>query len=108
MYEQILPLRQIDDSLHLQIGGKAENLAKLMVAGMPVPDAWVIPAEVFREHLERYGIDGTARSVAEHPGEEGCRQVQQAILHLDVDEKLCEAFSVHSSEELFFFAQNSS
>ncbi|MCL6580030.1 MAG: hypothetical protein K6U08_00205 [Firmicutes bacterium] len=46
-------------------GGKACRLAELRRAGVRVPDAVVVLAGAFQEHLEAAGLDGAARDAAE-------------------------------------------
>ena len=45
----ILPLRECTGDTMNRIGAKAANLAKLLQAGFPVPDGFVVTANAFQE-----------------------------------------------------------
>lgn len=47
----LVPLTDVDPQDVARFGGKATALARLARAGLPVPPAVVIPADVFRRHL---------------------------------------------------------
>jgi len=59
------PLIRLEEAAHLGpavAGGKASNLARLRVAGLPVPgDGWVIPVQSFWDHLSANGLEEAAR-----------------------------------------------
>lgn len=93
MSTRIIRLEHIEDDSRSEIGGKAANLARLMKASIPIPDAWVIPAETFRQHLALNGLDIPALSVTSNPEREGCRQLRESIMRLDLSMDLLESFS---------------
>ena len=39
-----------------QVGGKAQGLVRLIAAGLPVPQAWVIPAAVSTDAAQRAAL----------------------------------------------------
>ena len=83
----------VDRDCELQVGGKAANLVRLIAAGMPVPEAWVVPAEVFRAHLIAHGLEARALAAVENPQEGCCRPLREAILEMDLSADLTAAFS---------------
>ena len=60
-----LPLIRLEDAACLgpaAAGGKASNLARLRVAGLPVPDeGWVILVQAFWDHLAANGLEEASR-----------------------------------------------
>ena len=56
MYQPMIPLKSDESYDEYEIGGKARNLSKLIQAGLPVPDAWVVPAEEFSNHLMTHDL----------------------------------------------------
>lgn len=76
------------------LGGKAAGLLRLVQLGMPVPDAWVIPADVFRTHLEERGLAEMALAVATTPTAEDCHRLQRAIMDGPLEKGLDDALEV--------------
>ena len=89
----IIRLTDIDRNGEFQIGGKAANLVRLMAAGMPVPDAWVVPAEVFCAHLISHDLETRALAAVEDPQEACCRFLREAILEMDLSADLTTALA---------------
>ncbi len=50
------PLLPLQDAPREGIGPKADNLARLLRAGLPVPRAWVLPARAHREAIRAAGL----------------------------------------------------
>ncbi|GAY17788.1 PEP/pyruvate-binding domain-containing protein [Mycobacterium sp. shizuoka-1] len=54
-------------------GGKGANLAALAMAGLPVPDGFVVTTDAYRSFVEEHGLDSVVerelRCLAEHPDE---------------------------------------
>jgi len=92
MCAKIISLKHIAGDSKLEFGGKARNLIKLMKGGMPIPDAWVVPAESFKQHLAEDELDSLALSVAKSPKEENCRQLRQSILQMNLRTDSLESF----------------
>lgn len=51
----LVPIDEADDLA--SFGAKARSLARLKRAGLPVPAAFCIPAEMYRDHLRRAGVE---------------------------------------------------
>jgi len=52
----LIPLADITDELRDQVGGKAWSLATMARAGLTIPDAAVIPADVYRRYVQETGL----------------------------------------------------
>ena len=57
MPSEATAISQAADLPTSSIGGKAEGLARLMAAGLPVPEGFVIPLEAFQQAAEAAGAD---------------------------------------------------
>jgi rifampicin phosphotransferase len=53
---EILRLNEIDPAANSLVGGKATGLARLVMAGLPVPPAFVVTTRVYEEFLDRSGV----------------------------------------------------
>jgi phosphohistidine swiveling domain-containing protein len=76
-----------------EIGGKAGNLVELIRAGLPVPDCWVVPGEIFRDHLIFHGQEKTARAVFADGDESACSELRQCVLSMELQADLLESLS---------------
>lgn len=65
----MIPLRSIAAGDRERVGGKALQLARLAEAGLPVPDAVVLPTGAFRDALASAGLLALAQRVVGDPGE---------------------------------------
>ncbi|HET7342316.1 MAG TPA: PEP/pyruvate-binding domain-containing protein [Methylomirabilota bacterium] len=59
----MLPLDAAAATDEVRVGPKAASLARLVQAGLPVPEGVCVPAEAYREHLARAGLAATAREL---------------------------------------------
>ena len=89
----MIELKHIDSDTQFEVGGKAGNLARLVKANIPVPDAWVVPAETFGQHLGLYDLEDHALSAAENPEEERCQALRRSILDMDLSATVLESLS---------------
>jgi pyruvate,water dikinase len=71
-----------------RVGGKAIGLARLTLAGAPIPDWQVLPAAAFEEHLRRTELADAARAGIDPAA---ARRVQDAIRSTPLDPGLVEA-----------------
>ncbi|TNE84970.1 MAG: hypothetical protein EP330_26560 [Deltaproteobacteria bacterium] len=74
-----LPLAQIELTDRHRVGGKALQLARLARRGLPVPDGFAIPVEVFAEALTHAGLDALAQEAHEHPSESNFAAMREAV-----------------------------
>ena len=93
MRTEIIELKHIEQYPQLEFGGKARNLAKLIKAGISVPDAWVVPEATFRQHLAWSKLENHALSVAERPEVENCQTMRQRIFKMELSVDLLKSFS---------------
>jgi pyruvate,water dikinase len=79
----LLELTALDEPA--EAGGKGAVLAELVLAGFPVPPAWVLPAGALRDHLARFNLAALAEQVeaelAAGAWQPAALQVWSAILH---------------------------
>lgn len=73
----VLPLAVADSSLEI-IGGKGHALAKLAVAGMPVPAGFVVSTHAYRQYLEINALQGAIRGLAASVGAADPASFEQA------------------------------
>lgn len=55
----VRPLVKLSDLPLMDVGGKAANLARLVEAGLPVPDGFVVLTSAYRYYLETAGLTTT-------------------------------------------------
>ena len=93
MKRSVITLR--NDLAHdeCEIGGKAGNLVELIRAGLPVPDCWVVPGEIFRDHLIFHGQETTACAVFANGDDSTCGALRQCILSMELQPDLLESLS---------------
>lgn len=53
---EILRIEDIDPASNRLVGGKATGLARLVIAGLPVPPGFVVTTQVYEDFLERSGV----------------------------------------------------
>lgn len=63
----LLPLSELGRATAAEVGGKAWQLGRLHAAGMPVPEAVVVPCRTFRDLLWRTGLLPLAERVEREP-----------------------------------------
>ena len=71
-----------------RVGGKAIGLARLTLAGVPVPDWQVLPVAAFQDHLRRTELPEVTRASIDL---QAARRVQEAIRATPLDPGLVEA-----------------
>lgn len=69
MSRSMMPLKSGESYDDYEIGGKARNLSKLIQAGLPVPDGWIVPAEEFNRHLIANDLAESAHAVFADPSD---------------------------------------
>ena len=79
-------------------GTKAASLAELAKAGLPVPDAFCIPADAYREHTERAGLKSLVAILRGVPSDAPpisltpiLQRIRSSIIHTPLDPGLVEA-----------------
>lgn len=76
-----------------KIGGKARNIVELIQADLPVPDSWIVPGEVFEDHLMTHGLDESAHAAFINGDEPRCGEVRHSILSMELHPELLQSFS---------------
>jgi pyruvate,water dikinase len=66
-----LPLAEATADLRDQVGGKAQPLAMLLRAGLPVPEGLCFTRRACREYLRQAGLDERLRAVSRRAGAPG-------------------------------------
>lgn len=56
MNHNLIPLSGYEESASARIGGKASHLAKLLSAGFPVPQGYVVPVAVYENFISLNGL----------------------------------------------------
>lgn len=93
MSQSMMPLKSGESYKDYEIGGKARNLSKLLQAGLPVPDGWVVPAEEFNNHLIAYDLAESAHAVFADGEVTRCSDLHGAILSMNLQPRLLQALS---------------
>jgi len=78
------PLGDLRATDRQQVGGKAWGLARLIEAGLPVPEGVVLPASAFREALEAAEAIGLANRVARRAVPEDVEALRLATLSMEL------------------------
>ena len=63
--DPLIPLNSSITSLE-SVGGKAMNLARLAIAGYPVPDGFFIPTSCYRDFVENHDLESQIESVLQN------------------------------------------
>ena len=93
MSQSMMPLKSGESYKDYEIGGKARNLSKLIQAGLPVPDGWVVPAEEFNNHLIAYDLAESAHAVFADGEVTHCSDLHESILSMNLQPRLLQALS---------------
>lgn len=62
MSEWIVPLASAAETDLARVGGKARSLGRLIRAGLPVPDGFVVTCDAYRDHVTATGLAGPIAS----------------------------------------------
>jgi pyruvate,water dikinase len=94
----VTPITEADDLA--RYGTKARSLAQLATAGFPVPDAFCIPADAYREHTERAGVRSLVSILRSVPADAPAisltpmlQRIRSSIIHTPLDPELVAAVS---------------
>jgi phosphoenolpyruvate synthase/pyruvate phosphate dikinase len=92
----VTPISEADDLA--QYGTKARSLAQLVQAGLPVPDAFCIPADAYHEHTERAGLTPLVHILRAVPADAPAisltpilQRIRSSIIHTPLDPGLVAA-----------------
>ena len=92
----VIPIAEADDVA--RFGTKAHSLAELARAGLPVPDAFCIPADAYREHAERAGLGALVAILRGVPADAPSitltpilQRIRSSIIHTPLDPALVAA-----------------
>ena len=92
-YVSLIPLKGGEPFDGCEIGGKAGNLVELVRAGLPVPDGWIVPGEVFEDHLAAHGLGESAHATFTDGDERRCGEVRRSILSMELKPEMLRSFS---------------
>ena len=91
----IVAIRDADDLM--LYGTKAQSLAKLATAGFPVPEAFCISADAYREHVERAGVAALVAILRGVPSSAPSvtltpilQRIRSSVIHTPLDPDLVE------------------
>jgi len=87
----LIPTRHPKTLDRAGLGGKAANLAILAAAGLPTPEGWVVPVDVFASHLARSNLEKMLARVSRDPSEEFLRDMRSRIMSRDMEKRLMAA-----------------
>lgn len=94
----VTSMREADDVA--RFGVKASSLAQLTRTGLPVPDAFCIPADAYREHADRAGLPSLLKILRAVPAEAPAisltpilQRIRSSIIHTSLDDALVESVS---------------
>jgi pyruvate, water dikinase len=73
MTDWVIPLFSPGAADAARVGPKAANLARLGLAGLPIPDGYCVEAAAYRHQLALLGLEGTARKVFSTEGPQARR-----------------------------------
>ena len=93
MSQSMMPLKSGESYNDYEIGGKARNLSKLIQAGLPVPDAWIVPAEEFSNHLIANDLAELAHATFTDGEVTNCGDLHESILSMNLQHRLLQALS---------------
>jgi phosphoenolpyruvate synthase/pyruvate phosphate dikinase len=92
----VTPITEADDLA--RYGTKARSLAQLAKAGFPVPEAFCIPADAYREHAERAGLTSLVSILRAVPADAPSisltpilQRIRSSIIHTALDPALVAA-----------------
>lgn len=93
---EITPIREATDLM--RYGTKAQSLAMLASSGFPVPDAFCIAADAYREHAERAGVAALVAILRGVPASAPpvtltpiLQRIRSSIIHTPLDPDTVEA-----------------
>jgi len=89
----MMPLESGESYNDYEIGGKARNLSKLIQAGLPVPDGWIVPAEEFSNHLIANDLAELAHAAFADGEVTSCGDLHESILSMNLQPRLLQALS---------------
>ena len=93
MSRSLIPLKISESYDGYEVGGKARNLFKLLRAGLPVPEGWIIPAEEFIDHLIASDLAESAHAIFTDGEVARCSDLHKSILGVDLQPRLLQALS---------------
>jgi phosphoenolpyruvate synthase/pyruvate phosphate dikinase len=92
----VTPITEADDLT--RYGTKAQSLAQLAAAGFPVPEAFCIPADAYREHADRAGLKSLIAILRAVPADAPAisltpilQRIRSSIIHTPLDPGLVAA-----------------
>ena len=84
----VLTLAAMEPRDAARVGGKAWGLARLHAAGLPVPDAVVLPTSTFERVLEHAGLMGLAEQVSQSGSVDAAAELVRALREAEWPEGL--------------------
>ncbi len=93
MSRSMMPLKSGESYSDYEIGGKARNLSKLIQAGLPVPNGWIVPAEEFSNHLIANDLAELAHAVFADGEVTSGGDLHESILSMNLQPRLLQALS---------------
>ena len=93
MSQSMMPLKSGEFYNDYEIGGKARNLSKLIQAGLPVPDGWIVPAEEFSNHLIANDLAELAHAAFADGEVTSCGDLHESIFSMNLQPRLLQALS---------------
>ncbi|MFW2080951.1 PEP/pyruvate-binding domain-containing protein [Acinetobacter guillouiae] len=105
----LLPLQQFEDIDVTQVGGKGAGLIRCQQAGLPVPEAYIIPASVYTEWFSPFKQDIQHILVDTHSAQEKSSAVREFLAKQILPQALIESLiDLQSRLTDTFFAVRSS
>ena len=93
MSQSMMPLKSCESYNNYEIGGKARNLSKLIQAGLPVPNGWIVPAEEFSNHLIANDLADLAHAAFADGDVTSCGDLHKSSLNMNLQPRLLQALS---------------
>jgi pyruvate,water dikinase len=117
MNQNLLSLSEYKESAQARIGGKASHLAKLLSAGFPVPQGFVVPVAVYENFISLNGLKDKFTKcieITDFDDEESILRCSKAIKDLVQSGKMDRDFveeidlKLHEAEDGYLWAVRSS